>query len=154
MDTFSRFWRQPNKAYRDFQFVYTALALNFLFPSLVYALNPVGAIRRFERIGILLGGGEYGLVAGEAGYVWRLLAAGNVLSLAFMCALLQFDLKHFYSVLAPLVFMKSLAALGFLAVYLLAYRYPAFLVVFLYDGLTVFLMLYFAIRARRSLAPG
>jgi len=153
MDTFSRFWRQPNKAYRDFQIVYTALALNFLFPSLVYALNPVGAIRRFERIGILLGGGEYGLAAGEAGYVWRLLAAGNVLSLAFKCALLQFDLKRFYPVLVPLVFMKCLAALAFLIVFLFAYRYPAFLVVALYDGLSIFLMLYFAIRARRSLVP-
>jgi hypothetical protein len=50
--------------------------------------------------------------------------------------------------------MKSLAALGFLAVYLLAYRDPAFLIIFLYDSLTVLLMLYFAGRARRSLAPG
>ncbi len=154
MDTFPRFWRHPNNAHREFQIVYAALTLNFLFPSIVYALDPAGAIRQFERIGDLLGGGVYVFTAREGGYVWRILAAGNVLSLAFMCALLQFDLKHFYSVLVPLVFMKSLAALGFLAVYLLAYRYPAFLVVFLYDGLTVFLMLYFAIRARRSLAPG
>lgn len=134
--------------------MYTALTLNFLFPSILYALDPTSAIAQFERISAVLGGGAYVLNAGEGGYVWRILAAGNVLSLAFMCALLQFDLKHFYSVLVPLVFMKSLAALGFLAVYLLAYRYPGFLVVFLYDGLTVFLMLYFAIRARRSLAPG
>lgn len=154
MDTFARFWRQPNQAYRDFQVVYTALTLNFLLPSIVYALDPAGVIRQFERIGALFGGGEYTLSTGEAGYVWRILAVGNVLSLAFMCALLQFDLRRFYAVRVPLVFMKSLAALGFLAVYLLAYRYPAFLVIFLYDSLTVLLMLYFAVRARRSLAPG
>lgn len=71
-----------------------------------------------------------------------------------MCALLQYDLRRFYPVLVPLVFMKTLAALAFLAVYLFAYRYPAFLAVTVYDGLTVFLMLFFAIRARRSLAPG
>jgi hypothetical protein len=49
--------------------------------------------------------------------------------------------------------MKCLAALAFLIVFRFAYRYPAFLVVALYDGLSIFLMLYFAIRARRSLVP-
>ena len=94
MDTFYRFWRQPNRAYRNFQIVYTALTLNFLLPALAYALDSAGAIRQFERIGILLGGGAYALAVGETGYVWRMLSAGNVLSLAFMCALLQFDLRR------------------------------------------------------------
>lgn len=71
--------------------MYTVLTLNFFFPSIVYALDPVSASRQFERIGAVLGVGAYILTAGEGGDVWRILAVGNVLSLGFMCALLQFD---------------------------------------------------------------
>jgi len=74
MDSFSRFWPQPNKAYRDFQIVYSVLTLNFLFPSLVYAFDPVSAIHQLERIGMLRGGGEYNLATGKramSGDCWR-----------------------------------------------------------------------------------
>lgn len=133
---------------RGFKLVYGFLVLNFAIPAIGYAVAPAAAIAQFERIGILLGGERYAAFAGELGYVWRILAAGNVLALAFMCALLWWDVRRFYAVLWPLVFMKGFSTLANLAVYLCAYRYPAFLAVFLYDGVTVAAMVYFARAAR------
>lgn len=153
MSALARSWNQPNKTHRNFQLVYLFLTLNFFFPAWMYAFAPAEAIGRFEGIGYLLGGGSYMAFAGELGYVWRILAAGNVLNLAFMCFLLLVNLKRFYPVLLPLVFMKGFSTLANLWVYLFAYPYPAFLAVFLYDGLAVFLMLYFALRAHRTLEP-
>lgn len=153
MKAIIRFWNQPNKTYRNFQLIYLFLTLNFFFPSWMYAFVPAHAIGHFESIGQLLGGGSYLMFSGEMGYVWRVLAAGNVLNLAFMCFLLLVDLKRFYPVLLPLVFMKGFTALAYLWVFLTAYHYPAFVAVFLYDGLSVFLMLFFAIRAHRTLTP-
>lgn len=152
MEPLLRFWNQPNGKLRDFQIVYSLLTVNFFLPSLIYALDPGRAIHWFERMGRLLGGGGYYFYVAELGYVWCVLAAGNVMGLAFMCLLLQTDLRKFYPVLWPLVFIKSLAALGFLAVWA-SCRYPAFLAVSLWDGLTVFLMVHFGLRAYRTLAP-
>jgi hypothetical protein len=53
-------------------------------------------------------------------------------------------------VLLPLVFLKATTALAFLAQYALAYRHPLFVAIFLYDGFAVFLMIFFASRARRA----
>ena len=64
------------------------------------------------------------------------------------------DIRRFYPVLYPLVFMKSTTAVAYLGIYLFAYRYPAFLAVALYDGLCLFLMIYFAGRAHRALEVG
>ncbi|MBI3553865.1 MAG: hypothetical protein HY077_15325 [Elusimicrobia bacterium] len=137
---------------RQFRLVYGLLTANFFFPSLMYAFSPARAISQFETLGRCLGGGPYPFSVGEAGYIWRVLGAGNVMTLAFMCFLLSLDLKRFYPVLASLAFLKAYSALGFLLVFASS-RYPAFLAVSLFDGLTVWAMVFFARRAHRSL-PG
>lgn len=138
------------KEVRQFRVVFALLTANFFFPSLTYAFAPQAAIRQFETIGRLLGGGAYPFAAGETGFVWRVLGAGNVMTLAFMCALLFWDVKRFYAVLVPLVFLKAFSSCGFLAVFA-SCRYPAFLAVSLFDGLTVAAMIFFTRRAYRSL---
>ena len=138
------------KEVRQFQLVYALLTANFFFPSLAYAFAPASAIGQFETLGRLLGGGPYPFAAGETGFVWRVLGAGNVMTLAFMCALLFWDLRRFYPVLIPLVFLKAFSACGFLGVFFSS-RYPAFLAVAVFDGLTVAAMIYFARRAYRCL---
>lgn len=152
MNPLVRFWQQPNKTHRNFQLVYTYLTLNFFLPSLVYTFAPGKAIGQFETLGQILGAGSYAALAGETGNVWRVLGAANVMTLSLMCCLLLVDLRRFYPVLLPLVFMKGFTAVLYLAVYLFENRYPAFLAVSLYDGFNLFLMLYFAIRAHRSLS--
>lgn len=134
-----------------FRLAYGYLTLGFLFPSLAYLCAPGTALAQFDALGVLLGGGHYAFWAGEQGYVWRVLAAANVMTLALMCGLILFDIRRFYPVLYPLVFMKSTTALAYLWVFLFAYRYPAFLAVALYDGFCLFLMIYFAGRAQQAL---
>lgn len=144
------FWNQPNKKYRNFQIVYTFLTLNFFFPALFYAIQPTVAIQSFIDIGSLLSSMEYPL--SEESYVWRVLAVGNVLTLAFCCAMLQLNIRRFYPILVPLTFLKGTAAFGYLMVFLWINPYPTFFWISLWDGLTIFLMLYFCIPARRSLS--
>ncbi|MBI4424791.1 MAG: hypothetical protein HY554_13750 [Elusimicrobia bacterium] len=138
-------------AVRRFQAVYTALTLNFLVPGLLYAVAPGFAIQQFELIGRMLGGGPYPFAAGETGHVWRVLAAANVLTLSFMCALLQWDLRRFFPVLVPLLFLKASSALLYLWVFLAVSRYPAFLAVFLFDVVAAGAMVYFARSAAAAL---
>lgn len=135
-----------------FRLAYIYLTLGFLFPSLAYLCAPGTALAQFDALGVWLGGGHYAFWAGEQGYVWRVLAAANVMTLAFMCGLILFDIRRFYPVLYPLVFMKSTTALAYLWIFLFAYHYPAFLAVALYDGFCLFLMIYFAGRAQRALS--
>jgi hypothetical protein len=139
-----------SREFKQFRAVYLLLTANFFFPSLLYAFAPEQALAQFESIGRLLGGGAYPFAGQEGGYIWRVLAAGNVMTLAFLCFLLQWDLKRFYPALVPLVFLKAYSSLGFFIVFLRT-RYPAFLAVSLFDGLTVGAMIFFARRAYRSL---
>ncbi|MBI4349762.1 MAG: hypothetical protein HY553_23195 [Elusimicrobia bacterium] len=138
-------------AVRRFRAAYLLIMLNFLLPALGYILAPSLAIREFERVGMLLGGGPYALAAGETGHVWRVLGATNVLTLAFMCGLLLWDLRRFYPVLVPLLFLKTSTAVLYLGVFLAVERYPAFLAVFALDAATAAAMAYFAIAARAAL---
>lgn len=139
------FFHQP-AAVRDFRLVYALLGLHFLIPALGYAFDPASAIAQFGRLGELLGAGPYPWAAGETGFVWRVLAAGNVLTLSFLCFLLMRDLPRFYPALIPLVFLKSTAVLGYLVVFLKT-RYPAFLAVSLWDASNCFLFVFLASRA-------
>lgn len=144
-----RFWNQPNRAYRNFQIAFFLLGVHFFIPSLTYAFNPQGAIGQFQFLGKLMGAGAYPFQ--EDGFVWRVLAAGNVCTLAFMCFLIQLNVRRFYPVLLPLCFLKAYASLGFLISYLYGYRYPVFLGIFLWDGINVLMFLYFAHTAYWSL---
>lgn len=145
MGLFHYFFRQPGPV-RDFRVGYALLGLHFLVPALGYALDPAAAIAQFGRLGELLGAGPYPWAAGETGFVWRILAAGNVLTLGFLCFLLLSDLPRFYPALPPLVFLKSTAVVGYLGVFLKT-RYPAFLAVSLWDAFNCFLFVFLARRA-------
>jgi hypothetical protein len=138
---FRLFWSQPNKAYRNFQAAFFLLGVHFLIPSMVYAFNPQGAIDAFRWLGGLYGK-EYPFA--EDGFVWRVLAAGNVCTLAFMCFLIQANVKRFYPVLWPLCFLKGFAALGFLTAYFYGGHFPPFFLVFVWDSTNVLMFLYFA----------
>lgn len=143
-----RFWNQPNRSFRNFQLVFSFLTLHFFIPSLTYAFNPQAAIDQFRWMGAIFG---VTYAYAEDGFVWRILAAGNVCTLAFMCFLLQLNVRRFYAVLVPLCFMKGFAALGFLVTFLFVYRYPPFLGVAVWDSINVLMFLYFAHTARWGL---
>lgn len=143
--------RSPGPRLRRFRAVYLLLTANFFFPAVSYALFPDAAIAGFERIGLLLGAGPYPLAAVENGLVWRILAVGNVLTLAFMCGLLWWDLERFYPVRVPLVFMKGFSTAANLAAYLFLCRFPGFLAIFALDGVTAWAMWWFAGDAKAEL---
>lgn len=144
----SSFWRQPNRRYRNFVIVYTLLALNFLIPAASYYIDAGTAIDSFYGIGERFG---YKHSASEDSYIWWVLGAGNVMTLGVMCTMLLVNLRRFYPVLPALVTLKGLSSLGFLVVYIAGPHNPTFLAAALLDGVTVALMLWFAIRAHRSI---
>jgi hypothetical protein len=145
----TRFWKQPNKTYRNFQIVFTLLTLNFLFPAISYLVAPSVARDGIVSLGRLLGAPDYPV--SEESLVWRVLAGTNVLTLAFTCFLLQLNVRRFYAALFPLVFMKATTAIAYLATYFVALAYPLFWAIFLWDGLACFLFIFFATRARRAI---
>jgi hypothetical protein len=134
----------------SFRVVYTLLTANFLIPSLLYLIAPERALGDL-RAGLALLGLPPFPIENEGGFVWRTLAGTNVLTLAFMCGLLLADVRRFYPLLLPLAFLKGTTALAFLLQYALAYRHPLFLGIVAWDGLAVFLMIFFASRARAAL---
>ncbi len=131
-----------------FHVVFTILAIQFFIPALTYAFAPGVAIATFSRLGELQGGSAY--THSEDSVLWRVLAVANVLTLSFCCALIQVDLRKWFPVLTPLVFLKGAAALGFLVAWL-AEPFPGHLAGFALDAVTVAAMLYFALAARRAL---
>ncbi|MBX7160549.1 MAG: hypothetical protein K1X95_09690 [Acidimicrobiia bacterium] len=139
-----RFWTQPTRRYRDFQLVYSAITLNFAIPAATYYLDPQATIERAERIGRLLGGGD--LPATEDSKIWWVLGAGNVATLAFMCATLQRDLRRYRPVLGSLVFLKLCSAAGYANVYRQT-RHPFFAGATGLDLATAAAMWFFAKRA-------
>jgi len=147
----TKFFKQENKAFRNFQLVYTFLTLNFFFPAISYGFFPEVAVKNFLNIGKILGAVNYPFTENEFGYVWRCLATSNVFTLSFMCFLLQLNIKKFYLVLIPLVFLKTTSCIGYLLIFLLRVHYPAFLAIFFYDGISALAMVYFAKTAYNSL---
>lgn len=141
----------PPRAYRIFQVVYAFLTLNFLIPAISYIAAPDMLVKSFDQINRALGGGPYAPV--ESGHLWHMLAVANVMTLAWMCGLLLADLRRFYPVLPALAFLKGFASVYSLAIGL-AHGLPAFLFVFVLDGVTAFAMVFFAVRAHRALAAG
>ncbi|MBM3266743.1 MAG: hypothetical protein FJZ01_03755 [Candidatus Sericytochromatia bacterium] len=131
-----------------FHVVYTVLALQFLVPALIYAFAPGVAVAEYARLGPMLGGGAYPHT--EDSTLWRVLAVANVLTLAFCCALIQVDLRKWFPVLTPLVFLKGTAAVGLLLAWF-AEPFPGHLAGCVLDTVTVALLLYFGINARRAL---
>jgi len=148
-ESWRRFWTQPNKAYRNFHIAFFLLGVHFLIPSFTYAFNPQGAIGQLKWLGELLGAGPYPYA--EDGFAWRVLGAGYVFTLAFMCFLIESNVRRFYAVLIPLCVLKAYSSIGFLIAYLFAYSYTPFLGIFIWDGVNVLMFLYFAHTAYWSL---
>lgn len=149
-----RFWRQPNRRYRDFQIVFSLLTLNFVVPAVTYSLAPQVAMDQFLAVNDLLGGDPY--VFPETGSrVWRYLGAANVMTLGLMCLLLQLNLVRFFPVLVPLTFMKLYAATHWLGGWFADPGAMFFLAAAVLDYATSTAFVFFAVRARRALRdPG
>jgi hypothetical protein len=131
-----------------FHVVYTVLALNFFIPVLFYVFDGAGTVENWAWLGEFLGGPPYAHT--EDSMLWRVLGIANVATLGFCCVLLQLDLRKWFPVLTPLVFLKGCASFGFGVAFLLE-GYPQYLAACLFDGVTVAAMLFFAIQARRTL---
>ena len=142
----SKFLNQPSAKYRNFQIMFTILTLNFAIPTLSYIFAPEVAHAQFTELNLMLGGEPYTFLEAQSRF-WRYLGAANVATLAFMCGLLQWDLRKNYPVLVPLTFMKSLAATLWLAGFIAAPEYPAFLAAALLDYGSSFAFVFFASRA-------
>ena len=136
------------RAVRAFRIVYVILILNFLLPSISYMVRPELMVASVDQINRLLGGGPYPVV--ESGQLWHMLAVGNVMALAFMCALLLVDLRRFWPVLPALAFLKGYSSLYSLWI-AAAHHLPVFYAVFVLDGVTVLAMVVFATRAYRAI---
>lgn len=132
---------------RAFHLVYTILALNFFLPVLVYVFAPDAAVESFAAVGRTFG---VPYAHSEDSVLWRVLGIANVATLGFCCVLLQVDLRRWYPVLVPLVFLKGAASVGFLAAFAFEPN-PAYLAASLFDALTVGAMIFFATRAHRAL---
>ncbi len=149
MGTLARFVTQPNRAYRDFQVVYSLLTLNFLLPSFTYLVDPKGTYERFVALGVTLGESVY--PSPEASYFWRFLGVSNVFTLGVMCALLQWNLRKNRPILPALCVLKLGTSLQFLGNYFFGLGHRAFLAIGLFDALTTVAFVVFATRALRAM---
>lgn len=139
-----RFWRQPNKRYRNFQIVYTILTLNFAIPAFSYYTDRDGTIERARKIGELLGSPEF--EESEKSHIWWILGSGNVATLAFMCFLLQFNLRRYRPALPALLFLKAASSIGYGALFA-KNRNRFFAAASTLDAVTTAAMAYFATAA-------
>ncbi len=142
-----RFLFQPNRAYRDFQLVYSVLTLQFLIPSLTYLVAPEVALETVHQISAFLGS-PYPF--SEESHIWRMLAFSDVWTLGSMCLILQLNLRRWYPVLLPLLICKGSSVVGSAYIYFVQEPHPFLLVPVFLDGLTVWVMWYFASKARRE----
>jgi hypothetical protein len=136
------------RSYRIFQLTYLALAVQFFVPAVSYAVRPDLAVATMDRLNRRLGGGGWPTESGE---IWHMLGTGNVMTLAFLCALILSDLRRYFPALPGLLFLKGVSA-----AYALWLGYdrglPAFYAIFLLDGITTVLMAATAIRAHDDLS--
>lgn len=115
MNWIKDFWRQPSKRYRNFQIVYTILTLNFAIPAFTYYTDRDGTIERARKIARLLGSSDF--PESERSHIWWILGSGNVATLAFMCFLLQVNLRKYRAVLPALLFLKAASSIGYGALF-------------------------------------
>src|SRR4051812_35985633 len=94
---------------RIMQLIFAVLAIQFFLPSMGYLFAPEVALGQAETIGRLLGGGAYPL-AGERGHIFRVLAAGNVFTLGFLCLLMLVNLRRYHVLIPVFVVLKGYSA--------------------------------------------
>lgn len=152
MELVRRFLSQSNKEYRDFQLVYGLLGAHFFVAGLWYLLFPDSAVEGFVRLGTIVGSEIYPLY--ERSYMWRILAATNVLTLGFLCAFIQADVRRHWPAVYPLLFMKGATAVSYLCVYVFILHYPAFLMVASWDTLNCAAFLYYGQKGRKASMAG
>ncbi len=155
-----RFLSQPNTAHRNMHIVLGLLGLHFLVASLTYLLSPNAAIAQFRSIGAWVG---QPYPVSEVGHVWRILAAGNVFTLAFLCFAIQSNVRRYEPLISVFLVLKLFSAFGFLSVFvvgraapwtMLGYPFLPFLGVFVWDSLNAWMVWYFAGKAERELRSG
>jgi hypothetical protein len=144
------FLQQPCKAYRNFQLVMTPITLNFAFPSLSYAIAPQLATDSLTQVSRIVGGVPFVAEVENASLLWRALASSNVMTLAFMCFLLQYNLRRYYAVLVPLAFLKLTSATLFLVIAITTGQ-RAYGSITLLDGGTGALFVAFTVLAHRAI---
>ncbi len=140
------FLNQPSRSYRNFQIVFTVLTLNFAIPTISYIFFPEIAHEQFMQLNEWLGGSTYPIDEAQS-HFWRYLGAANVATLAFMCFLLQWNLRVFLPVVIPLTFMKMLAATLWAVGWAQNPEWHAFLAAAVLDYVTSAAFIYFALRA-------
>ena len=126
---------------KSFRIVYWVLTLNFFFPALYYIIDAGHSASLFYSLGIPFGVTDVPFT--EESMFWRVLGIGNVATLGFCCALMLYDLKRFWPVLVPLVFLKGCSVVGF-AMAFLSLHHPSFAIGVVFDGVTMAAMIYFA----------
>jgi hypothetical protein len=151
MGIIGRFFTQPAKNYRNFQIVFMILTLNFAIPSLSYALTPQVAIDQFVQLNQFLGGRPYDPQSELASHFWWYLGTANVMALAFMCLILQVNLRRFYPVLVPLTFLKATAATLWFIGFVKEPHFRAFLAGAVLDYVTSAAFVFFATRAHAEI---
>lgn len=143
-----RFFTQPCGAYRNFQLVFTVLTLNFVIPAVSYLVAPDVALKSVHDLSALFG---VPYTACEDGHFWRFLAFSDVMTLGFICLLLQLNIRRWYPALLPLMFLKACSVFASAYVGLFQYRHPFFVCPVVLDSLTVAAMGFFASRAHRQI---
>jgi hypothetical protein len=133
------------------QVVFALLAVQFFLPSCSYLFAPELALHNVDTIGRLLGGGAYP-VAAEQGYIFRVLAAGNVFTLGFLCLLMLLDIRRYPTLVPVFAVLKGYSAIGYLYVFFVKLRNPLFVGVFFWDGLALFLVVFLGRRAFRAVS--
>lgn len=141
------FEARPARAVLAFRIGYTLLGLNFLIPAISYIALPSATYDTLDQVNRLLGGGAY---PAESGHLWHMLGTGNVMTLAFFCFFLLYDLRRFYPALPALLFLKGFSAAYALAIGI-ANGLPVFVAVFVLDGLTTLALWQLAARAHREM---
>lgn len=134
---------------RAFRIVYGLLTLNFAVPTAAYAFAPDFAMAQMQTVNTLLGGGA---LPPEQSVFWWVLGVANVGTLAFCCALLLIDLRRWYAVLAPLLFLKGFDALDWGVAWAL-YGEPAYGAATLLDAVTLWALWWFPTRAMKAAPP-
>lgn len=150
MSWIGRFLAQPSRPYRNFQIAFTILTLNFTLPAASYSIAPEIAFAQFMDINRLLGGAPYDVPELDS-FLWRYLAAANVMTLGFMCALLQWNLRRWRPVVVPLAFMKGYATLHWAVGFLLHPQWRFFAGAAVLDAVSTAAFLYFTNRAARDI---
>jgi hypothetical protein len=152
-----RFFRQPNRAYRNAWIILGALGIHFLVASCTYVFAPLEAIGQFRALGALVGQ-QY--VVSEFSHVWRILGAGNVFTLGVLCFAIVANPRRNHPLIPIFVVLKGFSALGFLSVFvvgkvapwsMLGYAFVPFLGVCVWDAFNAWLVWHFGWKACRSL---